>query len=254
MIAADGTIGWSITPDTTANGGGLAPLVGFQLLVTATDVAPPVPAGLGATAGAGQVALSWTASGGATSYVVIRATGIAGPYAPISPAAFNGISYTDTNVTAGATYYYTVAAANGLAQSADSAPVSAVPTSAATAIESWRQTHFGTTANSGGSANTADPDGDGQSNLLEYALGTTPTASNPLPVTLARSGNSLTLSFNHVGDATLVYAVEASNDLVTWSTAHTYPAFSTAGGTTYTDTVSLATQARRFLRLVVTAP
>ncbi len=254
VVAADGTVAWSITPDTSPNGGGLAPLVGFQLLVTATDIAPAVPAGLSATAGSGQVGLSWAASGGATGYTVKRATSIAGPYAAINPGAVTGTSYTDTNVTAGATYYYTVAAANGLAQSADSAPVSAMPTSSVTELQAWRQTYFNTTANSGDAANTADPDGDGQSNLLEYALGTTPTASNALAVTVARSGDFLTLSFNHIGDTTLVYMIEASDDLVTWSTVRTYPEFSTTGGATYTDTVSFATQARRFLRLVVTTP
>ncbi len=71
---------------------------------------------------------------------------------------------------------------------------------------------------------------------------------------MGRSGNFLTLSFNHTDDDTLVYIIEASNDLLSWSTAHTYPAFTSEGNETYTDNVSLAAQTRRFLRLVVTAP
>ena len=122
------------------------------------------------------------------------------------------------------------------------------------AIQAWRQTNFGTTANTGEAANTADPDGDGQSNLLEYALGTNPKAAGALPVTVARSGSVLTLTFSHIGDSSLVYMIEASDTLASWSTAVTYPAFTTTGSTTYTDTVSLTTQPRRFLRLVVTAP
>ena len=73
-------------------------------------------------------------------------------------------------------------------------------------------------------------------------------------MTVARSGNVLTLSFAHIGDTSLSYVVEASNDLATWSTAQTYTGFATAGTTTYTDNVTLTSGARRFLRLKVTAP
>jgi hypothetical protein len=48
-------------------------------------------------------------------------------------------------------------------------------------IEGWRQSYFGSTENVGLSANTADGDSDGKSNLLEFAFGTIPTnlASGP---------------------------------------------------------------------------
>ena len=251
VVAADGTVSWTLGPDSDA---GRIPLVGFQLLVTGTDVAPPVPAGLAATVGPDRVDLSWTASAGASTYTIKRATAITGPYTPISQGVTVGTSYTDNNATGGTTYYYTVAAANSLAQSADSDPVSATPLSSLSAMQTWRQTHFGTSANEGDAANTADPDQDGQSNLLEYALGTNPKAAGSLPVTVARSGQFLSLSFSHIGDITLVYRIEASNDLTSWSTAHTYDPFDSAGTETYTDTVALTSQARRFLRLVVTAP
>ena len=41
-------------------------------------------------------------------------------------------------------------------------------------IAQWRLYQFGTSANSGTAANTADPDGDGSDNLMEYANGTNP--------------------------------------------------------------------------------
>jgi len=44
-------------------------------------------------------------------------------------------------------------------------------------LQAWRQQFFGTTANSGTAADTADPDGDGVTNLLEYALGTAPDSA-----------------------------------------------------------------------------
>jgi hypothetical protein len=89
---------------------------------------------------------------------------------------------------------------------------------------------------------------------LEYALGTNPKAAGALPVTVARSGNVLTLTFSRIADATLVYTIEASDTLASWNTVHTYGTFPGAGTTTYSDNVDLTTQPRRFLRLVVTAP
>lgn len=48
----------------------------------------------------------------------------------------------------------------------------------ATPINGWRQTYFGTNTNSGNAANTADFDGDGVLNLIEYALGANPASIN----------------------------------------------------------------------------
>lgn len=254
VVSADGTIAWNLGPDGNAIANRVA-MNGFQLLITSENLAPAAPTNLAAVASDGQVALSWTASGGATSYTIRRGTA-SGVYTTISQGAVTGTSYTDTSVTNGTTYYYVVAAANGIIAGTSSAEVSATPAATATAQQTWRQTYFGTTANTGNAANTADPDGDGQSNLLEYALGSNPTVAGALPVTAARSGDNLALTFSHTGDSTLVYAIQATNDLgTTWTTIHTYPAFTTSGSTTYTDTaVSLATQPRRFLRLSVTAP
>ena len=231
------------------------PLVGFQLLVTGEDIAPAAPTGLSATAGNAQVGLSWTASAGATSYSVYRST-TAGSGYTLLVSGLSTTGHTDGTVTNGTTYYYVVTASKSspAAESGYSTEVSATPANTTTAIQAWRQSNFGTTSNTGNAANTADPDNDGQSNLLEYALGTNPNTAGALPVTVARSGNFLTLAFNHIGDTTLVYKIEASNDLASWTEAISYTPFSTAGSTTYTDNVSLAGQPRRFLRLVVTAP
>jgi len=122
-------------------------------------------------------------------------------------------------------------------------------------LQSWRVTHFGDSANSGNGADSADPDNDGRPNLLEYATGTLPNSANSGSVaTVATSAGKLTLSFAYIADSTLTYSIEASNDLATWSTVHTYPAFTSAGTATYTDTVVLSSGSRRFLRLKVTAP
>ncbi len=102
---------------------------------------------------------------------------------------------------------------------------------------------------------SADPDNDGFANLIEFAFSSSPVAANGAPWTVARSGNFLTLDFSHPANSGLTYSVEATNDLSgTWTTVHTFPAFTTAANATYTDTVDLSTAgARRFLRLKITA-
>lgn len=86
---------------------------------------PPTPSGLVATAGNQQVALTWNASAGATSYPLSRATTSGGPYSSLATA--NTSSYTDTTVTNGTAYFYVVAAANSFGKSANSTEVAATP-------------------------------------------------------------------------------------------------------------------------------
>ncbi len=101
------------------------------LPAAAAVTTPAVPVNVTATAGNAQVSLTWTASSGATSYNVKRATTSGGPYTQL--AAPTTASYTDTTVTNGTTYYYVVSALNSAGESANSAQVSALP-AAVTAI------------------------------------------------------------------------------------------------------------------------
>ncbi|RUS47873.1 hypothetical protein ELR57_08525 [Cohnella sp. AR92] len=96
-----------------------------------TPTVPAAPAGLGATAGDAQAALTWSASSGAASYNVKRATTSGGPYATVATGV-NATSYSDTGLTNGTTYYYVVSAVNAAGQSANSAQASATPTAPVT--------------------------------------------------------------------------------------------------------------------------
>jgi fibronectin type 3 domain-containing protein len=94
--------------------------------VSAVPKPPPsAPTGLTATAGNAQVSLAWSASSGATSYRVKRATVSGGPYTVV--ASPTTTSYTNTGLTNGTTYYYVVSAVNSSGESANSAQVSAQP-------------------------------------------------------------------------------------------------------------------------------
>jgi fibronectin type 3 domain-containing protein len=89
---------------------------------------PPLaaPTGLTATAGNGQVALSWLAVSNATSYSVQRAGTSEGAYTNL--ASVTTTNYTDTGVVVGSTYYYVVSAQNSAGASTNSAQASATLT------------------------------------------------------------------------------------------------------------------------------
>ena len=72
---------------------------------------PPAAPTLSLTTGSSSVALSWTASANATSYTLLRGTSSGGETQLV--ANLTGTSYTDSNVTAGSTYFYTVQAFAG---------------------------------------------------------------------------------------------------------------------------------------------
>ncbi len=109
---------------SAVNGGGESPN-SAQVSATPQASPPAAPTGLTATPGNAQVALTWTASAGATSYNVKRATVSGGPYAVVASPVSN--SYTNTGLTNGTTYYYVVSAVNGGGESPNSAQVSATP-------------------------------------------------------------------------------------------------------------------------------
>jgi lysophospholipase L1-like esterase len=88
--------------------------------------APPFqPIDLAATPGNGQAALSWTASSGATSYNVKRATAPDGPYMTVGSPSTS--SYTDSGVVNGITYYFVVSAVSASGESTNSSRVSVTP-------------------------------------------------------------------------------------------------------------------------------
>jgi hypothetical protein len=88
---------------------------------------PSAPTGLKATAGDAQVALSWTASGGATSYNVYRGTAAGAEAATAIATGITTTSHTNTGLTNGTPYFYKVAAVNAGGVSPLSNEASATP-------------------------------------------------------------------------------------------------------------------------------
>ena len=167
-------------------------------------------------------------------------------------------TYTVASVTAADAGDYSVVVTN-TGGSVTSATVAVTVTPPALSpVESWRQSHFGTTANTGSAADSADPDGDGVSNLLEYATGRDPNAADATSLaTLDKTGDGLVLTytFTRIADPDLVYAVQGTDDLSgtpVWTTvASSTGAANVAGPVTVTDTQPISASPRRFLRLQV---
>ena len=99
---------------------------GYSLFEIEVFGTVPTPTNLTATAANTQVALSWNASPGATSYNVKSAVSIGGAYTTI--ANMLATSYTNSGLPNGTTYYYQVSALNSFSESTNSAAVSATPT------------------------------------------------------------------------------------------------------------------------------
>ena len=84
-------------------------------------------------------------------------------------------------------------------------------------------------------ASTADPDGDGISNLLEYAFDLSPSSADTVAVTQASVVNvsgtrRVEITFvRPINRPDLVYTVEVSSNLMTWTAGHAYGANITNG-------------------------
>ena len=92
---------------------------------TLTGVAA-APTGLTALKGASRAILNWTATGGATSYTLKRATSSGGPYTTVV-SDLTSTTYTDTGLTNGVTYYYVLAADNAYGEDPNSSEVNVTP-------------------------------------------------------------------------------------------------------------------------------
>jgi autotransporter-associated beta strand protein len=97
------------------------------------DPPQPGPTGLAATSSNGVINLTWNAVAGATSYTLQRSSVSGGPYTTIQ-SGITGTSYTDSAVTQGNYYYYTIFATTA---SGNTAIVPEVAAGAGFQIDTW---------------------------------------------------------------------------------------------------------------------
>ena len=141
--------------------------------------------------------------------------------------------------------------------------VTVTPASGPT-IESWRQTHFGSTADSGAGADTNVVTFDGLPNLMKYAFGLDPTVEAGAAEQPRMSGfPPLSVSFRRARDVSdVTLAVQATDDLTgLWTNIWTSPTNAFGGGSNAFETITVTDPAPvesvpsgRFLRLNVTRP
>jgi hypothetical protein len=96
-----------------------------------------------------------------------------------------------------------------------------------TALETWRQSYFGSIENSGPGADLNDADLDGIPNIIEYATLSNPAESNAVPGALVINGGNLeyTITRPKAAAADLTYALE-------WTDSLTIGSWKTTGVTT----------------------
>ena len=126
--------------------------------------------------------------------------------------------------------------------------------------QTWQSTTFTTAAATPSVAgDLADPDADGVSNLLEYALNMNPLAPDSLPVTYASAPFAVTYH-RRISPTGITFHNEASVDLINWSESSTYGTSSSpvpdGNGSTETEVWTAASppppENRLFFRIRVT--
>jgi uncharacterized delta-60 repeat protein len=192
----------------------------------------------------------WGTSGGYGS-------SIAGTPPTVTGSTAMSVSANITGLTPGTTYHFRV---NGTSSVGTTNGSDATFTTL-TNYQVWRQTYYGTTDNSGNAADMADVDHDGQPNLIEFAINSTPLAFSSSPGTLVLNGASLEFTYTRSKGAMadgFTFTVEWSDSLTTasWSSAGVTESILSDNGTVQQVQAVLPAggSGRRFVHLKVSGP
>ena len=238
---------------TIIAGGQNAQTVGFTLNVGSSPPAAPVISSTLAFTGTVGVPFSYqiTASNSPASFY---AAGLpAGLYVDPAAGTISGIP------TASGTSSVTLTA-NNAGGPGTATLVIAIPS--LPPVGQWRYQYWGSPLNSGPAAESADPNGDGVSNLAAYAFGLSPfvNAAASLPAASVSSGY-LALTFTRAKTATdITYHVLAGPDPRSLGEIWNSASYPYSGGNAATqqvtvpDTMPINGAASRFMRLQITRP
>ena len=148
-----------------------------------------------------------------------------------------------------------VTAQDGLTQQAYSLFVNSLSN-----VDQWRLRFFGSPSNVGSWADSADYDGDGIPNLIEYALNLNPTTPSKLPAASAVNGANFEYTYSRSTaalNAGTTYAVQWSGTLpATWSSTGVTQTVLSDDGTTQQvkAVIPMNGASSMFVHLSVTAP
>jgi alpha-tubulin suppressor-like RCC1 family protein len=179
-------------------------------------------------------------------------TNLAGTPSSVTGTGSTTISTSLTSLTPSTTYHFR---ANGGSYSGSDLTFTTL-----SQLQNWRQQAFGTTTATGLMADTADFDGDGIPNLLEFALNLNPTAASALPVNGAVNGANYEYTYSRSSaavNAGTSYQVQWSGTLpATWSSSGVTQVILTDDTTTQQVKayVPMNGAATLFVHLSVTAP
>jgi hypothetical protein len=197
------------------------------------------------------VALSWSVDSN-LYYNIYRSTASGGPYALIARVS-SSTSYTDTAASSNSVpWYYVITGLNAFGDESGYSTQAA-----ATVAAVWRQQWFGTTANTGNAADTADPAQDGIINILKRAFNLNPTVAETSGTPYGTlNGNVFTLTYRKSLAATdLIFQVIRSYDLINWSTNNITDVVVSSDGVTEIHGASVPVgSATQFLQLKLTEP
>lgn len=131
------------------------------------------------------------------------------------------------------------------------------PTTATMSLTAATPTYAEWAAGLGVTTKSADDDGDGYSNLLEYALGMSPTSGGDVKLSSGVADVSgqkfLQLSVNRtLVRPGIIWSLERSADMVNWSSATSAVITDTASQLVLRDTLPLTGAEKRFIRLRAT--
>jgi hypothetical protein len=178
---------------------------------------------------------------------------VAGAPSPVTGTNPVAVSATLTGLLPGTTYHFRVDGVNSVGTS--NGP-DLTFTTLPSAVQSWRETYYGTTSNSGNAADTADPYNVGIPNLAVFAfLGPNQNPAQAVPSQLPQpqmSGGNLFYSFTQpTGVSGLTYGAEWSGTL---QSGDWHAIADTGSGTQHLFSVPVGSNTQLYIRLTVTDP